>query len=103
MLVVVMLQRLQWSGGRRMTPRFRGVTQALSKLQHDLDYDADKLMRRIADADTRRERAFAKSHGAVDAASNTLAEIEEFVSDLERTNAGPLEDAPRSSDIMSER
>lgn len=82
-----------------MTPKFRGVTDALKKLQHNLDADASKLLERIESADARRDTVFKKSQDTVAAAHGTLDGIDSFIDELERTNAGPLEDAPRSSEV----
>jgi hypothetical protein len=86
-----------------MTPRFRSITEALKKLQHNLDSDAQKLMQRIETADSRRETVFARSHATVAAAHTQLDDVDNFINELERSNQGPLEQdsapAPRSSEV----
>jgi len=85
---------------KQMTPKFRGVGEALKKFQHNLDADASKLMERIEGADHRREAVFTKSHAALADANASLDEVDTFLSDLEKTNAGPpLDDSPRSSEV----
>lgn len=92
-----------------MTPKFRGVSSALSKLQHALDSDAEKLINRISRADERREAVFKKSHESVSAAEQSLDDIEKFIGELEGSNGGPSmssdeesgEKAPRSSEVAS--
>lgn len=85
-----------------MTPKFKGVAKALALLQHNLDSDAEKLAARIGQADSKREEVFAKSHRTVSAAHAELDGIDKFLEDLDKTNAGPLEGQPRSSDIMAQ-
>jgi hypothetical protein len=88
---------------RTMTPKFKGVASALAKLQHNLDADATKLTARIDSADQRRETVFAKSHASVAAAHAELDGIDDFITELDKTNAGPLDgQGPRSSDLMKE-
>lgn len=89
-----------------MTPKFRGVSEALAKLRHSLDHDADKLVKRIEDADARRDAVFAKSHKTLDTAHQGLDDINKFIDDLERSNQGPpLDDSasgssgPRSTEV----
>lgn len=92
-----------------MTPKLRGVRASMDKLRHALEHDADKLASRIEAADARRVATFEASHSAVAAVERDLKEVEEFVSDLEKSNGGPLDDSsnsvvhlsPRSSEVAS--
>lgn len=79
-----------------MTPALRGVPAALDKLRHKLDAEAEKLANRIEGANVRSDNAFAKSHKILDSADEGLKEIEQYVTDLERSNSGEL---PRSSTV----
>lgn len=87
---------------RPMTPKFRGVASAFAKLQHNLDHDAEKLTAKIETADARRQAVFAKSHEKLDATHKELDGIDEFLEAMDKTNAGPLDGQPRSSDLMKE-
>ena len=101
-LRVLVFRELGWEG-YKVTPDFKGVAGKLAKLQHNLQHDSEKLSERIDSADQRRETVFAKSHATVDATHRELDGIDNFLSDLEKTNAGPLDgQGPRSSDLMKE-
>lgn len=83
---------------RMMTPKLRGALQALEMLKHDAESDADEIVARIGDLQTRRKAAKAKTHGALDQTANSLGDIEEFVGALEGSNGGPpLEGSSESS------
>ena len=88
-----------------MTPKIRGVRASMDKLRHSLNADAEKLAARIEEADAKRVAVFDASHGAVAAVERDLKEVEDFVSELEKTNGGPTLDdsgessAPRSSEV----
>lgn len=81
-----------------MTPKLQGALQALEMLKHDADNDADEIVARVADLQTRRKAAKNKTHGALDKTANSLGDIEEFVSALEGSNGGPpLQESADSS------
>ena len=89
-----------------MTPKLQGALQALKMLQHDVEADADEVIRKAADLQERRRAAKTRTHAAMDSAGSSLGEIEEFVSALEGDNGAPNSSggsaspsAPRSSDV----
>lgn len=89
-------------GETDLTPKLRGVTERLRRLQYDLETDADKLTSRIEAADARRETVFKKSHETVAQAHASLDEVDQFITELDRSNSGnPLENEspPRSSEV----
>ena len=99
----VMVFRELGYGGRPVTPKFRGIASAMAKLQHDLDVDATQLMSKVQGADERRKTVMPKAQAAVASASVELDGIEEWLTEIEQTNAGPLDgQGPRSSDLMKE-
>jgi hypothetical protein len=88
--------------GGRMIPKLRGVLSAFDKLKHAVETDAEKLAQRIEGVDARRGAAFAKSNATLDAAEVGIKAIEDFVTELERSNAGPLEGPSlRSSEVAA--
>ena len=67
----------------------QGLPGKLAKLKHDLEYDAGKLSDRIDAVGNRKDAAFSKSHGFLDATEGNIGEVEQFVKDLEAaTNGG---------------
>lgn len=108
--IVIQLCRLavQREREKLMTPKLRGVRASMDKLRHALEHDADKLATRVEAADARRVAAFDASHGVIATVERDLKEVEEFVSELEKSNGGPLDESkssvvhlPRSSEVAS--
>ncbi len=106
--IIIQLCRMQVQREREklMTPKLRGVRASMDKLRHALDRDAEKLAARIDAADVKREVVFEASHGIVASVERDLKDVEDFVSDLENSNGGPLDDSssvvhlpPRSSEV----
>lgn len=87
-----------------MTPKLQGALQALKMLQHDVETDAEEIVARVNDLQTRRQSAKAKTHGTLDKAHAGIGDIEEFVSALEGSNGAPndLPGLPESSAAPSE-
>lgn len=90
-----------------MTPKLRGIRASMDKLRHALEADADKLASRIEAADIKRAQVFEASHGALNAVERDIKDVEELLSDMEKSNGGPLEESlnvvahPRSSEVAS--
>jgi hypothetical protein len=84
-----------------MTPKLRGVRASMDKLRHALETDADKLAARIESADARRESVFAASNGAVASVERDIKDVEELLSDMERSNGSPLSDSEESSNVVA--
>jgi hypothetical protein len=91
-----------------MTPKLRGVRASMDKLRHALEVDAEKLTTRIESADAKRNAVFTASHGVLDGVERDLKEVEDFMSDMEKSNGGPTLDGseesssvPRSSEVAS--
>jgi hypothetical protein len=87
--IVIQLCRLQIQREMDMTAKLRGVRASLDKLRHAVDHDADKLAARIESADAKRASVFEASHGAVAGVERDLREVEELLSDLEKSNGPP--------------
>lgn len=92
-----------------MTPKFRGVAEKLKKLQHHLDHEAGKLDARIDQTMARSHGVFEKSHKTVAQSHEHLDGIDDFLTDLEKSNAGPPlddsspESAPRSTEVATRK
>lgn len=82
-----------------MSLKLRGVTDALAKLHHDLDLQAEKLTGRISTTQDRGNAVFAQAHKRLDGAASDLDQVDKLLSDLENTNGGPtLDDSSESSE-----
>ena len=71
------------------TPKLQGVRQAMALLRHNLEADAEKLRVKIGNVDTERTGAFAAGHAELDATRKEIAEIQEFLADIEGSNGAP--------------
>lgn len=101
--IIIQLCRLQVQRQReelQMTPKLRGVRASMDKLRHALETDAEKLSARIEKADAKRSAVFDASHGVLTSVERDLKEVEDFVSDMEKSNGGPqLDDSEESSNV----
>jgi hypothetical protein len=80
---------LQTNREHRML-KTRGLAQKLALLKHNMEAQADKLGKRVDDAAIKSTETFAKSHAFLDSAHSDIAEIEEFISEVDAvTNGGP--------------
>jgi hypothetical protein len=85
-----------------MTPKMRGALEALKKMKHHADEQADKLTRRIEDETVPAlTDGFRAAHANVDAMHGVVDELNEFAAELKNSNGGdPLDNsAPRSSEV----
>lgn len=82
-----------------MTPKVQGIASALSKLHHNLDSRADKLMARIETVDQHSDTAFKGAHVRLDQSEASLGEVDAMLADLEKTNGGPISDGSRELSI----
>lgn len=86
---------------RDVTAKLRGVAERLKKFHHGLDHEADKLDKRISATEQRAGNVFAQSHANLDAAHQVLDGVDEYLTEIEKTNS-PLDDskdAPRSTTV----
>ncbi len=65
------------------TLNLQGLSGKLTKLKHDVEYDAGKLAARIDSVSTRKDAAFSKGHQYLDATEANIGEVEQFVTELE--------------------
>jgi hypothetical protein len=94
-----------------MTPKMRGALEALKKMKHHADFEAEKLAKRIeGETMPALVDGFKVAHANVDAMHSVVDEIKEFADELKNSNGGdPLDDsekqsdggAPRSSEVAS--
>jgi hypothetical protein len=82
---------------RKMTPKLQGALQALEMLKHDVESDAEEIVKKVSDLQSRRKVVRDKTHGKLDAAGNSIGDIEDFVSALEGSNGAPLDNSSGSS------
>jgi hypothetical protein len=82
-----------------MTPKMRGALEALRKMQHHADAEADKLVRRIeTQTMPALEQGFKSAHTNVDAMHGVVQDIEAFAEELKSSNGGdPLDDSGKSA------
>lgn len=66
----------------------QGIGQKLAKLKHDAELDAQKLGGRVDDLAGRKDAAVAKANSALDPQERDIADIEQFVTDIEKATNG---------------
>lgn len=112
--IVIQLCRLQVAREReklRMTSNLRGTLESLKKLKSYVDDESVKLDAVIAEAVVEVPVAFKAAHDTVSGMRGTVNEINEYLSELKKSNGGdPLDDfksnvtsLPRSSDVAGGR
>lgn len=79
------------------TPKLQGLAKAMAMLEHNMEAGAAKLLTRIESVGNRGEAAFAKGSDKIDGIASRVAEVESFVTALEGTNGGPLDDSSTQS------
>ncbi len=87
-----------------MTPKMRGALDALKKMQHHADEQADKLTKRIhGETLPALDEGFKVANANVDAMHDVVDDIHDFANELKTSNGGdPLEvSEPRSSEVAS--
>jgi hypothetical protein len=66
----------------------QGLSGKLTKLKHDVEFDAGKLAARIDSVTSRKDAAFSKGHQYLDATESHVGEVEQFVTELEAATGG---------------
>lgn len=91
-----------------MTSKMRGALDALKRFQHDADYEADKLVKRIeTEGRPKLKQGMAVAHDSLDKAHGTIDDIIDFADELAKSNGGELGNSesgsgdapPRSSEV----
>ena len=70
------------------TPFLQGLTKAMDMLEHNLEEDAKGLMKKIESVGERGKDAMRKGHARMDGVADCIAEVDRFVSAVERSNGG---------------
>lgn len=93
-----------------MTPKMRGALEALKKMKHHADFEADKLTKRI-EGETMPALAegFKTAHVNVDSMHSIVDDINDFAKELQNSNGGdpldgfeqPSSAPPRSSEVAN--
>lgn len=62
----------------------QGIGQKLAKLRHDAELDASKIGERVDTISARKDAAVSKVHTGLDGQERDIADIEQFVVDMEK-------------------
>lgn len=79
------------------TPKLQGLAKAMAMLEHDMEDGAGKLLAKIEAVGARGNATIAKAHQKIDGKATIVDEIESYVTALEGSNGGPLDDSPAPS------
>lgn len=82
---------------RPMTSKLQGLAQAIGAVHHDLDAQAEGLLKKLDAVKVRGTNAFKGAHARLDASALQIADVEKLVADLEQTNGGPSLDGSKES------
>src|ERR1700730_14249265 len=63
--------------------KLQGLAAKMALLRHNLEAEADKLGSRVDGAATKSTETFAKSHKFLDATDKDLADVENFIAELD--------------------
>lgn len=77
-----------------MTPKFKGVADAMKKLAHELDADAEALLGKVERTHARRRAVFGKANERIDGAHAELGAVDGYLDEIEKSNAGPAGPLP---------
>lgn len=87
-----------------MTPKIKGLRSALEKLHHNIEFESDKLAKRIETETARVPETFKAVNEKIDAqmasVSADLGEVTQYLDDLQKMGNGgpPLEGSSGSSE-----
>lgn len=84
-----------------MTPKFKGVADAMKRLAHELDADSENLLNAIDQIHNKRKTVFAKAKDRVASAQADLVAVDGYLDQIDASNgapagSGPLPDSARS-------
>ena len=102
--IVIQLCRLQVQRERErlMTPKLRGVTEAMRKLKSFAEDEGNKLAAKVEQIGPDLQVAFKSSHDVVDGLRRDVQEMVEFVEDVKRSNGGdPLDASDEQSNVVA--
>lgn len=75
-----------------MSRNLQGLGEALKKLQHAAEQDAESLLAKIAEVDARRQAAVKAAQDKIEATVVAgIQEVEQFVTELEGNGGPPLD------------
>lgn len=82
-----------------MVPKFAGLSQALGLMRHELETQAEDLMKDITSTTAEAKDTFGQAKAEVTKAKAAVADVKAFVAELQGGNGGPtLSDSSASSD-----
>lgn len=75
--------------------KLQGLAAKVAKLEHDAEFEAEKLDKKVEDLSAKMPSVFSGAHGAVDSLASTIGDVETSFKAIQSvTNGGPALNAP---------